>query len=35
MTSEKGAVEEKKSIEEIKAEYDVKLKAIEAKRDKL
>ena len=35
LSTEKGAAEEKKTVEEIKAEYDVKLKGIEDKRDKL
>ena len=35
LSTEKGVAEEKKTVEEIKAEYDVKLKAIEDKRDKL
>jgi hypothetical protein len=33
--SEQGNIEEKRTVEDIKAEYDIKIKAIEAKRDKL
>lgn len=35
LKTEKGAVQDLKSIDDIKAEYDVKLKVIEGKKDKL
>lgn len=33
--SEQGNIEEARTVEDIKAEYDVKIKQVEAKRDKL
>lgn len=33
--NQQGTIQEQRTVEDIKAEYDIKIKAIEAKRDKL